>query len=183
MIALLKIYVFSNGYRIPVAYRAKDTAIPILLPFTYSILKIKDRAFKTRRRHQAAIDTLYQFFEGKGIELDEVLIQGEFYHLFDHLHEFFMVHLYRHGDPSPGTLMKNVQAIREYLHWAFGRYTQRQVADEKRAKIEANLELKLTTFFQSYAPLSHFNLKTSKSLSEQEVIHLSVRNCCLRNFL
>lgn len=169
---MLKIHVFSSGYRIPVAYRAKDTAIPILLPFTYSILQIKDKAFKTRRRHQTAIDELYQFFEGKGIELDEVLIQGEFYRLFDHLHEFFMVHLYRHGDPSPGSLMEKVQAIREYLHWAFGRYTQLQVVDEKRARVESNLELKLTTFFQSYTPLSNFTRRNYKSLSEQEVIHL-----------
>jgi hypothetical protein len=164
---LLKIHVFSSGYRIPVAYGTKDTAIPILLPFTYTILKIKDRAFKTRRRHQAAIDELYQFFEGKEIKLDEVLIQGEFYRLFDHLHEFFMVHIYRNGDPSPGTLMEKVQAIREYLHWAFGRYIRRQVADEKRAKAEANLELRLITFFQSYTPLSNFTRIRTTTLFRQ----------------
>ena len=88
---LLKTHVFSTGYRIPVVYRAKDAAVPILLPLTYSILQIKSKAFKTRKRHQAAIDELYQFFEEKGIELDEALIEGQFYRLFDHLNEFFMI--------------------------------------------------------------------------------------------
>jgi hypothetical protein len=79
----------------PVVFRARDTAIPILLPLIYNVLKINNKAFKTRRAHVSAIDGLYNFFEAKDIELDEALITGQFYLLFDHLNEFFMIHLYR----------------------------------------------------------------------------------------
>jgi hypothetical protein len=116
---LLKIHVFSTGYRIPVVYRTKVPAIPILLPFTYSIIKIRDKAFATRRRHQTAINELYRFFEEeKNIELDEVLIEGQFYALFDHLSEFFMIYLYRHLDkkhPSSAALLTKVSIVRDYL--------------------------------------------------------------------
>ena len=168
---MLKTHVFSTGYRIPVVYRAKNTTLPILLPFAYSILKIKDKAFKTRRRHQAAIDKLYQFFEVKGIELDEILIEGQFFGLFDHLHEFFMVYLYRHDELSPGAFEEKVQAIREYLRWTFARYIHKQVAAQNQARIEANLELRLTTFFESYTSASSFSRRNYKSLSEQEISH------------
>lgn len=173
---MLKIHVFSTGYRIPVVYRTKDPAIPVFLPFTYSIIKIRDKAFATRRRHQATINELYQFFEEeKNIELDEVLIEGQFYALFDHLSEFFMIYLYRHLDkkhPSSAALLTKVSIVRDYLHWASARYVQQRVDSNNRAKIEENLELRLTAFFQSYISPSGFTRRNYKSLSQLEVTHL-----------
>jgi integrase len=173
---LLKTHVFSTGYRIPVVYRAKDAVVPILLPLTYSILQIKGKAFKTRKRHQAAIDELYQFFEEKTIELDEALIEGQFYRLFDHLNEFFMIYLYRHQDrkpPSSEVYMIKVRSLKDYLLWTFSRYIQQQVADEKQTGIALNLKLKLTAAFESYEISSKFHRINYKSLSDQEAADLN----------
>lgn len=158
----------------PVVFRARDTAIPILMPLTYNVLKIKDKAFKTRRRHVSAIDELYEFFESKEIELDEALITGQFYLLFDHLNEFFMVNLYTHGStpPSNEVISLKISSIKEYLQWVFARYIHRQVAQEKQGKISENLILRLTTFFESLSCPTGFNRKNYKSLSDQQVDYL-----------
>jgi integrase len=169
---LLKIHHFSTGYRIPVIYRTKNLSTPIFLPFTYSITKIRDKAFKTRRRHQAALDGLYQFFEEKGVELDELLLAGQFYTLFDHLPEFFMVHLYRDHEITRPVFAEKAVSIREYLRWAFARYLSHCITDGKKDRIEANFELRLTSFFASYPSFPNFSRKNYKSLSKDEVVHL-----------
>jgi hypothetical protein len=128
----------SNGQRIPVLFRDTPPQ-PVLLPFLYLALKRQYKAYNTMRNDLVTIKALYDFFALDGIDVDEVLIDGQFAILLTRVEQFLAwlttgkiahnvvgrlggVEPINHYGIDPVTRDGYVRSLKSYLLWCVDRY-------------------------------------------------------------
>lgn len=69
----------SSGLRVPLLVQDDVAApLPVLVPFIYVQLQLKHRAVNTATAHLRAIQAFYAYAEGRGLDVDEAILQCRF---------------------------------------------------------------------------------------------------------
>lgn len=70
---------FSSGQRLPQLVQAGDAApLPILVPFIYVQLKLRQRAYNTAAAHLRAILAFYSYARTRDLDIDEAILACHF---------------------------------------------------------------------------------------------------------
>ncbi|HFH4341374.1 hypothetical protein MKK05_14130 [Pseudomonas aeruginosa] len=68
-----------SGQRVPLLVQDGAAApLPVLVPFLYVQLQLKHRAVNTAAAHLRAIQAFYVYAEGRGLDVDEAILQCRF---------------------------------------------------------------------------------------------------------
>lgn len=147
----VKVCRLSNNVKLPVIFNTEG--LPYFLTFTYTLLSLRGKAFKTKQRYLTAIAMIYDFFESKEINIENVLINRQHRYFLDkYLDELIAAKdLYNKPDL--------IHPIQNFLLWALSRYS-------KDPQYKSALNQKF-----SLLPTKRININRAnfKSLSQSEI--------------
>lgn len=147
---------FSSGQRIPLLVQAGDAApLPILVPFIYVQLKLRQRAYNTAAAHLRAILAFYTYAETRGLDIDETILSCHFDAILALLDGYAIwLQSSRQADNlvarigkaetvlfpqiDPRTRDQYLRLLKKYLSWCVTRYIPR--AHQNSAN-QANIEV------------------------------------------
>jgi len=147
---------FSSGQRLPLLVQAGDAApLPILVPFIYVQLKLRQRAYNTAAAHLRAILAFYTYAETRGLDIDETILSCHFDAILALLDGYAIwLQSSRQADNlvarigkaetvlfpqiDPRTRDQYLRLLKKYLSWCVTRYIPR--AHQNSAN-QANIEV------------------------------------------
>ncbi|MBL7760869.1 MAG: site-specific integrase [Sediminibacterium sp.] len=167
----------SNNKRLPVIYRNDCDFVPILQPLVYTVLKLKNKAFETITKQLQVIDFLYQYFAENNHDLDELIINGDYHKIFDHLNPFLNLYLHSKAEQKSRNLSRaqlnfKAMAVKSYLVWCLSRHVDSYSDEAKKSRITSCFKTRLSAFFETYTLPGETGKKVYRSLSNQDFTKL-----------